>query len=160
MMMLFSATPLLVEGSDIRYSIKPVDSPRPQIHDFEMYVYFGSVEYCCVWFALKMGHSSDGCLSSTILFKYKCRLGHLFCSELGKGMTSGSGECCFGMKNVAMVFGSSQKLCTSSQIVPDDTHKQTLTRTALQSFGLVTFMQTKKLNLFHNHIHSLHWVGS
>ena len=27
---------------------------------------------------LKMGHSADGCLSSSILFKFSCRVGHLF----------------------------------------------------------------------------------
>ena len=29
-------------------------------------------------FILQIGHSGDGCLSSLILFKYECRMGHLF----------------------------------------------------------------------------------
>ena len=27
---------------------------------------------------LQRGHSGDGCLSSSILFKYECSMGHLF----------------------------------------------------------------------------------
>ena len=29
-------------------------------------------------FDLQRGHSGDGCLSSSVLFKYECRMGHLF----------------------------------------------------------------------------------
>ena len=36
---------------------------------------------------LQRENSGDGCLSSSILFKY----------ELGQGMTGCSGECCFGV---------------------------------------------------------------
>ena len=41
---------------------------------------------------LQRGHSGDRCLSSSILFKYVCSIGHFFvCSELGQGTT-----CCSG----------------------------------------------------------------
>ena len=41
--------------------------------------------------------SCDGCLSSSILFKYECRKGHLFVLSCAPGC---SGECSFGMKYV------------------------------------------------------------
>ena len=31
-----------------------------------------------MWFCFAEGHSGDGCLSSSILFEYECRVGHLF----------------------------------------------------------------------------------
>ena len=46
---------------------------------------------------LQREHSGDGCLTSSILFKYERCMGHLFFSELGYGATGCSGECCFGM---------------------------------------------------------------
>ena len=52
---------------------------RPQIRDLELCVYFVQLNNCVVCGSiLKMGHSCDGCLSSSILFKYECRVGHLF----------------------------------------------------------------------------------
>ena len=44
-------------------------------------------------YVLQRGNSVDSCLSSSILFKYEC--GAFVGSELGQGMTSCSGECCF-----------------------------------------------------------------
>ena len=41
-----------------------------------------------------MGHSCDGCLSSSILFKYDSSMGTFVCSELGQGTTGCSRECC------------------------------------------------------------------
>ena len=38
---------------------------------------------------LQMGHSGDGCLSSTIVFKYECRVGLFF------NIIICSGKCCF-----------------------------------------------------------------
>ena len=48
-------------------------------------------------FVLQREHSGDGCLTSSILFKYERCRGHLFFSELGYDTTGCSGECCFGM---------------------------------------------------------------
>ena len=45
------------------------------------------------------GHSGDGGLSTSILFK-ECRVGHLFFSELGQGTTGYFGECYFGIMYV------------------------------------------------------------
>ena len=45
---------------------------------------------------LQRGHSGDGCLTSSILFKYERRMGHLFVG-LGQGTTGCSGECYFGV---------------------------------------------------------------
>ena len=33
------------------------------------------------WFCFAMGHSGDGCLSSSILLKYECRGGIFVCDE-------------------------------------------------------------------------------
>ena len=46
----------------------------------------------CEVLIYKRGHSGDGCLSSSILFKYECSKGTFVCSELGQGMT-----CCSGV---------------------------------------------------------------
>ena len=43
------------------------------------------------------GGSGDGCLSSSILFKYESSRGTFVCSELGQGTTGCSGECYFGL---------------------------------------------------------------
>ena len=42
---------------------------------------------------LQIGHSGNGCLSLSILFKY----GTFVCSEVGQGTTGCPGKCCFGM---------------------------------------------------------------
>ena len=44
---------------------------------------------------LQRGHSGDGCVSSSILFKYERSMGTFVCSEVGQGTTGCSGECCF-----------------------------------------------------------------
>ena len=46
---------------------------------------------------LQRGHSGDGCLTSSILFKYERSRGTPICSELGQGTTGCPGECCFGV---------------------------------------------------------------
>ena len=49
---------------------------------------------CCVCFRSEKGmHSGDGCVSSSILFKY----GTFVCSELAHGRTGCSGKCCFAV---------------------------------------------------------------
>ena len=44
---------------------------------------------------LQSGLSGDGCLTLSILFEYKIRVGHFSCSELGHVTTSCSFYCCF-----------------------------------------------------------------
>ena len=61
----------------------------PQIGDLYLCVYVGAVEQVCCSDLLR-GHSGDGYLSSSILFKYECRT--FVCSELGQGTTG-----CFGV---------------------------------------------------------------
>ena len=41
------------------------------------------------------GHSGDGCLSSSMLFKYKSSRGHLYVLSWARSTTGCSGECCF-----------------------------------------------------------------
>ena len=50
----------------------------------------------CVFY-LQRGHSSDGCLSSSILFKYESSMGTFVCSELGQGTRGCCGACWFGV---------------------------------------------------------------
>ena len=45
---------------------------------------------------LKRGHNGDGCLSSSILFKYESGMGHFF-SELDQGIMGCCGQCCVGV---------------------------------------------------------------
>ena len=42
-------------------------------------------------------HSSNGCLTSSILFQNERSMGTFVCSELGQGTIGCSGECYFGM---------------------------------------------------------------
>ena len=55
---------------------------------------------CCVWFCFAKGHSGNGCLSSSILFKYECRVGHLFTLSWSRAQRVALGsvvsECCAG----------------------------------------------------------------
>ena len=53
------------------------------------------VVVCCS--DLQRWHSGDGCLSSSILFKYDSSIGQLFILSCGQDMTGFSGECCFGV---------------------------------------------------------------
>ena len=46
---------------------------------------------------LQRGNSGDGCLSSSILFKYESSRGDFVCFELGQGTTGCTGKCCFGV---------------------------------------------------------------
>ena len=46
---------------------------------------------------LQGGNGGDGCLTSSILFKYGRSMGTFVCSELVQGTTGLSGECCFGV---------------------------------------------------------------
>ena len=50
---------------------------------------FVQLNKCVVVF--QRGHSGDGCLTLSILFKYERS------RELGQGTTGCSGECCFGV---------------------------------------------------------------
>ena len=38
----------------------------------------------CVVLICKRGHSGDRCLSSSILFKYECSMGHMFVLSLAR----------------------------------------------------------------------------
>ena len=49
---------------------------------------------------LQSGHSGDWCLSLSLLFKYECRLGHLFVLSLAMVRWVGLVECCFGIMYV------------------------------------------------------------
>ena len=44
---------------------------------------------------LQRGHSGDGCLSSSILFKYESSMGHLFVLRRVALGSAVSGKCCF-----------------------------------------------------------------
>ena len=46
---------------------------------------------------LQRGHSGDGCLSSSILFKYECSMVHLFVLSWARVRRVARGECCFGV---------------------------------------------------------------
>ena len=46
---------------------------------------------------LQRGHSGDGCLSSSILFKYERSKGHLFVLSWARVRRVALGECCFGV---------------------------------------------------------------
>ena len=46
---------------------------------------------------LQRGHSGDGCLTSSILFKYGCSRGHLFVLSWAMVRRVARGECCFGV---------------------------------------------------------------
>ena len=43
------------------------------------------------------GHSGDGCLTSSILFKYERSRGHLFVLSWARVRRVDRGECCFGV---------------------------------------------------------------
>ena len=49
---------------------------------------------------LQRWHSGDGCDLASTLCKYDLRKGDIFCSELGKGATSGAGKSLFRAENV------------------------------------------------------------
>ena len=51
-----------IDGGPL-HSASRLLSSRPQIHDLQMCVYFGAVDQVYIY-------SDDGCLSSSILFKY------------------------------------------------------------------------------------------
>ena len=46
---------------------------------------------------LQRGHSGDGCLTSSILFKYERSRGHLFVLSWARVRRVARGECCFGV---------------------------------------------------------------
>ena len=47
--------------------------------------------------ALQRGHSGDGCLTLTILFKYERSRGHLFALCWARVQWVALAECCFGV---------------------------------------------------------------
>ena len=59
-----------------------------------MLVQLNKYVVCCS--DLQRGNNGDGCLSSSILFKYE-RSRIIVCSDLGQATTGCSGECCFGV---------------------------------------------------------------
>ena len=46
---------------------------------------------------LQRGHSGDGCLTSSILFKYERNRGHLFARSWARVRRVARGEYCFGV---------------------------------------------------------------
>ena len=46
---------------------------------------------------LQRRHSDDGCLSSSILFKYESSMGHLFVLSWARVRQVSVGGCCFGV---------------------------------------------------------------
>ena len=46
---------------------------------------------------LQIGHSGDGCLTSSILFIYERSRGHLFVLSWARVRRVARGECCFGV---------------------------------------------------------------
>ena len=67
-------------GEGVQHPLLGLHGSRPQIHHLEMCVYFGAVKISvlCVVLFCEGGIVVMGVLSSTILFKYEYRVGHLF----------------------------------------------------------------------------------